>query len=345
MEAIGLGGEDKAGQRLSVLRAIDKLDKFGPEGVKLLLGPGRKDESGDFTKGAGLNEEQADFVLAVTHATIAIQGKAGGGEAYGTAAALTPHPQFPFNGYFNNTGNMSFAEGVAELSQMKALFAVAGYDETRIKIDASCVRGLEYYTGPVFEAELTFDVTNEKGEKVVFGSVGGGGRYDGLVSRFMGQPVPATGFSIGVSRLMTALKNLGKLGQDEVIAPVLVTVMDGDKPEHLGRYQKFTQELRAAGIRAEMYQGNWKKFGNQLKYADRRGCPIAIIQGGDERAEGVVQLKDLIEGKRLSGEIEDNASWREARVAQETVPEADLVAKVKEILAAQAEDRKRAGNA
>jgi histidyl-tRNA synthetase len=104
-----------------------------------------------------------------------------------------------------------------------------------------------------------------------------------------------------------------------------------------------TQELRAAGIRAEMFQGNWKKFGNQLKYADRRGCPVAIIQGGDERAEGVVQIKDLIEGKRLSGEIDDNASWREARVAQETAPEADLVAKVREILAAQAEDRKRAG--
>ena len=154
----------------------------------------------------------------------------------------------------------------------------------------------------------------------------------------MEKPVAGT----GVSRLMTALKNLGKLGQDEVIAPVLVTVMDGDV-EAMGRYQRFTQQLRAAGIRAEMFQGNWKKFGNQLKYADRRGCPIAIIQGGDERAQGVVQLKDLIEGKRLSGEIEDNASWREARVAQDVVPEAELVAKVQEILAAQAEDRKRAG--
>ncbi|HCD85976.1 MAG TPA: histidine--tRNA ligase, partial [Agrobacterium sp.] len=108
------------------------------------------------------------------------------------------------------------------------------------------------------------------------------------------------------------------------------------------RYQTFTQALRAEGIRAEMYQGNWKKFGNQLKYADRLGSPIAIIQGGDERAEGVVQIKDLIEGKRLSGEIEDNASWREARVAQVTVLEADLVAKVREILEHQAEDVRRA---
>jgi histidyl-tRNA synthetase len=113
--------------------------------------------------------------------------------------------------------------------------------------------------------------------------------------------------------------------------------------EAMGRYQRFTQALRAEGIRAEMYQGNWKKFGNQLKYADRRGCPIAIIQGGDERADGVVQIKDLIEGKRLSGEITDNAEWREARVAQVVVPEAELVARVKEILAAQADDRERQG--
>ncbi|OLP54556.1 histidine--tRNA ligase [Rhizobium rhizosphaerae] len=321
MEAIGLGGEENAGRRLNVLRAIDKLDKFGPEGVTLLLGEGRKDESGDFTKGAGLNAEQIDKVLFF----VGIQNYA---ESATALAAMVE-------------GTSKGAEGVDELNMIGALVSGAGY-ESRVKIDPSVVRGLEYYTGPVYEAELTFDVTNEKGEKVVFGSVGGGGRYDGLVSRFMGQPVPATGFSIGVSRLMTALKNLGKLGQDEVLGPVLVTVMDGDV-EAMGRYQRFTQELRSAGIRAEMYQGNWKKFGNQLKYADRRGSPVAIIQGGDERAEGVVQIKDLIEGKRLSGEIEDNAAWREARVAQETVPEAELVEKVKAMLEAQAEDRRRAG--
>ncbi len=322
LEAIGLGGDDKAGARLTVLRAIDKLDKFGPEGVKLLLGPGRKDESGDFTKGAGLSEEQIEKVLFF----VGIQDYAA---SAGDLAKLVE-------------GTAKGGEGVDELNQIGHLVTSAGYGPERIKIDPSVVRGLEYYTGPVFEAELQFAVTNEKGEKVVFGSVGGGGRYDGLVSRFMGQPVPATGFSIGVSRLMTALKNLGKLGQDDVVAPVLVTVMDGDV-ESMGRYQRFTQDLRNAGIRAEMYQGNWKKFGNQLKYADRRNAPVAIIQGGDERAEGVVQIKDLIEGKRLSGEIEDNTSWREARVAQVSVPEAELVAKVREILGAQAEDRARAG--
>jgi histidyl-tRNA synthetase len=380
LEAIGLGGEENAGRRLNVLRAIDKLDKFGPEGVKLLLGAGRWDGDeegkGDFTKGAGLLDHQVEALLALFLPQR---------EGFVTAAFATDDPNkpdiraIPVEEYEALKSSESTAlrvqdivetvgrpaasalgliqsvfilaradmssipsavDGNNELYNMAGMFLAAGYGPDRIKIDPSVVRGLEYYTGPVYEAELTFDVTNEKGEKVVFGSVGGGGRYDGLVSRFMGQPVPATGFSIGVSRLMTALKNLGKLGADEVVAPVLVTVMDGDA-EAMGRYQRFTQALRNEGIRAEMYQGNWKKFGNQLKYADRRNCPIAIIQGGDERANGEVQIKDLIEGKRLSGEITDNTEWREARVAQVVVPEAELVAKVKEILAAQAEDRAR----
>ncbi|MFN3719755.1 MAG: histidine--tRNA ligase [Rhizobium rhizophilum] len=384
MRAIGLDGEEKAAKRLQALRAIDKWDRVGDEGVLDLLRSGRRDPSGDFTPGVGLNESDSRRLLGF----VAKQ------------PALTPQPfEAPFaEDAWATVGKIDFheadirekleqglsmdevlaeaykdvivytaknreivsqiaadfadeplvLEACAELGLMAAIFDASGYGVGRIRIDRSVVRGLEYYTGPVYEAELTFDVTNEKGEKVVFGSVGGGGRYDGLVSRFMGQPVPATGFSIGVSRLMTALKNLGKLGQDDVVGPVLVTVMDGDV-ESMGRYQRFTQALRDAkcemfpkGIRAEMYQGNWKKFGNQLKYADRRGAPIAIIQGGDERAQGVVQIKDLIEGKRLSGEIADNAEWREARVAQEVVAEAELVAKVKEILAVQAEDRRRA---
>ncbi|RKE85994.1 histidine--tRNA ligase [Rhizobium sp. AG855] len=347
MEAIGLGGEENAGRRLGVLRAIDKLDKFGIEGVRLLLGEGRKDESGDFTKGAGLAQQQIDelldFVDLVPVRTITereISSMIAGNAVLSYSNANTEYGLRVLR-YGERCQSQILVDAGENLLAIANLFNAAGYGPDRIKIDPSVVRGLEYYTGPVYEAELTFDVTNEKGEKVVFGSVGGGGRYDGLVSRFMGQPVPATGFSIGVSRLMTALKNLGKLGQDEVLGPVLVTVMDGDV-ESMGRYQKFTQDLRNAGIRAEMYQGNWKKFGNQLKYADRRGAPIAIIQGGDERAQGVVQIKDLIEGKRLSGEITDNAEWREARVAQEVVPETELVAKVKEILAAQAEDRRRA---
>jgi histidyl-tRNA synthetase len=350
LEAIGLGGEENANARLSVLRAIDKLDKFGVEGVRLLLGAGRKDESGDFTKGAGLNEDQIKLLGRFMDFGRWFDFTAGGKDA-SSQAILKNGIDFPsehhadvslFDAMRESFGSNDKAlEGINELELISKLALAAGYEADRIKIDPSVVRGLEYYTGPVFEAELQFAVTNEKGEKVVFGSVGGGGRYDGLVSRFMGQPVPATGFSIGVSRLMTALKNLGKLGMEEVIAPVVVCVMDRDT-DSLGKYQQFTQALRHAGIRAEMYQGNKKNFGDQLKYADRRGSPLAIIQGGDERSQGVVQIKDLIEGKRLSGEIEDNVAWREARVAQVSVTEGDLVAKVREMLAAQAEDRARA---
>ncbi|SFO12233.1 histidyl-tRNA synthetase [Cohaesibacter marisflavi] len=303
MEEIGFGGDEHAEARLTVLRAVDKLDKFGTDGVRLLLGEGRKDESGDFTKGAGLSPENVEKVIAFTQGTLDMEN-----------------------------------DGTRELDTMQAIFDACGYGEDRIKIDPSVVRGLEYYTGPVYEAELLFDVTNEKGEVVQFGSVGGGGRYDGLVKRFVGRDVPATGFSIGVSRLMTALKNLGKLGTDMVVEPVLVTVMDGDV-ESLGHYMKMVQELRAAGVRAELYQGNWKKFGNQLKYADKRGCPLAIIQGSDEKEKGIVQIKDLEEGKRLSAEIEDNATWRESRPAQVEVPLAEMVETVKKMLADQAADR------
>ncbi|WP_269583656.1 histidine--tRNA ligase [Roseibium sp. Sym1] len=326
LEAIGLGGEEHEERRLTVLRAIDKLDKFGSEGVLQLLGVGRKDESGDFTKGAGLGERQASFVVKVVTNERFVDGV----------------DEMEFNEAAKQTAG--FTDGFADLDTIREIVRACGYGEDRIKIDPSVVRGLEYYTGCVFEAELLFDVTNEKGEVVQFGSVGGGGRYDGLVKRFTGRDVPATGFSIGVSRLMTALKNLGKLGTADVVAPVLVTVMDGDVAA-LGRYQKMVQDLRQAGIRAEMYQGNWKKFGNQLKYADRRNCPVAIIQGSDEREAGEIQVKDLIEGKRLSEEITDNITWRESRPAQITVKEADLVGTVRSILDGQADDRKRASEA
>ncbi|HMF68495.1 MAG TPA: histidine--tRNA ligase, partial [Phyllobacterium sp.] len=248
LDAIGLGGDENAGKRLVVLRAIDKLDKFGPDGVRELLGKGRLDESGDYTKGAGLSDLQSSYLLSV----ILKQPFLDSG----------PNPEVD---RWNQTlDSNAAAQGFAELDDIHALVLAAGY-EGRVKIDPSVVRGLEYYTGPVFEAELTFDVTNEKGEKVVFGSVGGGGRYDGLVSRFRGEPVPATGFSIGVSRLMTALKNLGKLDTSDNIGPVVVLVMDRDTAS-LCRYQKMVSDLRQAGIRSEMYLGG-SGMKPQMKYA------------------------------------------------------------------------------
>ena len=319
LEAIGLGGDDNAGRRLIVLRAIDKLDKVGPDGVRALLGKGRLDESGDFTKGAGLDDAQADRVLLLTAPST--------GDLTDTLVKMRAAV----------SGSERGAEGVQELQDIGAMIAAAGYEDGRVKIDPSIVRGLEYYTGPVYEAELLAEIPNDEGKIVRFGSVGGGGRYDGLISRFRGEPVPATGFSIGVSRLMTALKNLGKLDMSDIVQPVVVLVMDRDT-ESLGRYQKMVSQLRQAGIRAELYLGG-AGMKAQLKYADRRGSPVAVIQGSSERDAGEVQLKDLIEGARQAAAIADHAEYKEARPGQVTVPEADLVAEVKKILAAQAADR------
>jgi histidyl-tRNA synthetase len=329
LEAIGLGGDENAGRRLGVLRAIDKLDKFGVLGVQQLLGFGRMDESGDHTKGVELTEKQ---ISAITRVML-----------FGTEKPLSGDPlTINENTYLDQLASdyaesPSATSGIQELQTIASLCRSAGYEESRIRIDPSVVRGLEYYTGPVYEAELTFDVTNEDGQVVRFGSVAGGGRYDGLVSRFRGEPVPATGFSIGVSRLVTALKNLGKLDAAEVLAPVVVLVMDKDT-ESLGRYQKMVSDLRAAGIRSEMYLGG-AGMKAQMKYADRRGAPCVVIQGGDERAAGEVQIKDLIAGAKAAEGITDNTEWRESRPAQFSVPESGLVEAVRKVLEAQKADR------
>ncbi|MDV3251803.1 histidine--tRNA ligase [Devosia sp. BK] len=294
LEAAGVTSD---AQKLGVLRAVDKLDKFGPEGVKLLLGAGRKDESGDFTKGAGLNDEQAGVVLDY------VAGKPPADNA-----------------------------GVTELAVMQTLFDAAGYDADKIKIDPSVVRGLEYYTGPVFEIELTFKVQNEKGQDVVFGSVGGGGRYDGLVSRFRREPVPATGFSIGVSRLANALKLTGNLGSKEPVGPVVVLVMDKDQT---ARYQAMVAELRQAGIRAEMFLGSTKNFGKQVSYADKRNSPAVIIEGSQEREQGILQVKDLVAGKQASEGITDNAEWKAARPGQFEIKREELVSAIQKLLSEQ----------
>ncbi|RWQ37485.1 MAG: histidine--tRNA ligase [Mesorhizobium sp.] len=351
LEAIGLSGDENAGRRLQVLRALDKLDKLGTDGVLALLGEGRLDESGDFTKGAGLTQQEARKLgIFLTYQPASVHTFLENGvlkREIRTAVRLESGER-EYRPVSNKrtiqtlrdhlTEHPTIEQGLAELDQIASLADASGYGD-RVIIDPSVVRGLEYYTGPVYEAELLAEIPNEEGKIVRFGSVGGGGRYDGLVSRFRGEPVPATGFSIGVSRLMTALKNLGKLDTSDVVAPVVVLTMDKDT-ESLGRYQKMVAELRAAGIRSEMYLGG-AGMKAQLKYADRRGSPVAIIQGGDERAKGEVQIKDLIEGARMSAEIVDNAEWRAARPAQVTVAESELVGEVRKILAAQAEERAR----
>ena len=296
-------------ERGIVLRAIDKLDRLGVEGVRALLGEGRKDDSGDFTKGAGLSSAQADVVMGF------MQAKRDGEES--TLARLRDLVAGSING----------AEGVDELATIAELLAGQGFGPDRIVIDPSVVRGLGYYTGPVYEAELTFEITDEKGRPRQFGSVAGGGRYDDLVKRFTGQSVPATGVSVGVDRLLAALHAKGRLGDDVARGPVVVTVMDRAR---MADYQAMATELRAAGIRAEVYLGNPKNFGNQLKYADRRHAPVAIIQGEDEAAREVVQIKDLVMGARLA-EGASLEEWK-AQPAQTEVPRAELVAATRRIL-------------
>jgi histidyl-tRNA synthetase len=316
LEAIGLGGEANAGKRLIVLRAVDKLDRLGIEGVKALLGPGRKDESGDFTKGAGLEGSAIDRVLD------AISAQAGDSDVVLAKLNL-------------KSSNLS-EEGVSELRSIAELVRAAGYDDDRIKIDASVVRGLEYYTGPVYEVELTFPIEGEDGKPVRFGSVAGGGRYDGLVARFRGEPVPATGFSIGVSRLTAALQHLGKIETKPEPGPVVVTVFP-DVP--IAEYQRLVAQLRDAEyapgkkIRAELYLGSGK-FGAQMKYADKRGSPCVVIQGGNEKEKGEVQIKDLILGAEIAGLSKDRDDYLKKQAeAQFAVKESELVEAVCKVLA------------
>lgn len=310
MEIAGLSGDDKEAERGIVLRAIDKLDRLGTDGVRALLGAGRKDASGDFTEGAGLDDAQADVVMGFMSAkrdTAAL-----------TCARLRELVD----------GSAIGMAGVDELEQIGTLLTAQGYGPDRIDIDPSIVRGLGYYTGPVYEAELTFEILDDKGRKRQFGSVAGGGRYDDLVKRFTGQEVPATGVSIGVDRLLAALREKGRM--DSVAkGPVVVTVMDRDR---MGDYQAMVSELRDAGVRAEVYLGNPKNFGNQLKYADKRDSPVAVIEGGDEKERGVVQIKDLALGARLAAEIETSEEWK-AQPAQKEIARGDLVAEVKAMIA------------
>jgi histidyl-tRNA synthetase len=294
MDALQIPAE----KRLTTMRAVDKLDRLGIDGVRMLLGKGRKDESGDFTKGAELTDPQiAGIVDAIS----------GAPKATGGATA-----------------------GDQELSEIASLVNAAGYSD-RVCIDKTVVRGLEYYTGPVYEVELTFEIKDEKGRPVRFGSVGGGGRYDGLVSRFRGEPVPATGFSIGVSRLQAALAALGKLGEKPAAGPVVVTVFDRDR---IADYQRMVAALRGANIRAELYLGNPKNnIGAQLKYADKRGSPCAVIQGGDEKARGEVQIKDLILGATLAATKDRDEYLKKQAEAQFAVKETTLVEAVRSLLA------------
>lgn len=313
LEAIGIDEERDAEKKLGVLRAMDKLDRLGEQGVRALLGEGRKDESGDYTEGARMDDASIERVMGFMKATADSNAA--------TCDALA-----------NLIGSSEAgAKGVETLSAMAAQLSALGLGDAHAKIDLSVIRGLEYYTGPVFEAELTFDVKDAKGRPVQIGSVASGGRYDGLIKRFKGVEVPAVGISVGVSRLLAALE-LKESGGASAQGPVVICALEKDQ---MASYQAMAAELRAAGLRAEVYLGG-SNFAKQLKYADKRSAPLAVIQGEDERAKDEVTIKDLVLGAQLSKEIQDNAEWREGQPAQFTVKREGLVEAVRKTLARRA---------
>ena len=301
------GGIEDAGQKLTALRAIDKFDRLGWEGVQALLGEGRLDESGDYTKGAQLPAK----VIGAIEGFLASAGSADATRAETLEAVA-------------RSGNIG-AAGEAALNELAAIDRALGamkVGQEAVRFDPTIVRGLEYYTGAVFEAELLLETTDDKGRAVRFGSIGGGGRYDDLVARFTGERLPATGFSFGVSRLASALRAAGRGAADAVRGPVVVIVFSEADMQH---YLDAVSELRNAGVAAELYLGR-AGMKAQMKYADRRGAPAAVILGGDEIAAGQVTIKDLDAGRALAAGIADNEAWKAKRPGQVVVARTDLIA-------------------
>jgi len=346
-------GVEGQGQRLTVMRAIDKLDRLGVEGVRLLLGRGRKDESGDFTVGANLSKEAIDTLLTFVdtqpnyYYSLPVSDSARARSLEDdlwidvarlpTLGQIAPPGRLVFFDSENLLETWKQAlqaspiglEAISELQEIIKLVRASGYGSKRIRIDPSVVRGLEYYTGAVFEAELIAPIVDDRGQAIRLGSVASGGRYDGLVERFTGEKVPATGISIGVSRLLYGLKTLGKLPVETAPGPVVVLVFDRDR---IGDYQRMAKQLRDAGVRAEVYLGS-SGMKAQMKYADKRGSPCAVIQGGDEKAKGEVQIKDLVLGATLTSIKDRDEYLKQQAEAQFAVPEDKLVEAVKGVIA------------
>ncbi|NQU63489.1 MAG: histidine--tRNA ligase family protein, partial [SAR324 cluster bacterium] len=313
LETSGVGLIDTStddSRAMNVLRSIDKYDRIGLRGVKELLTTGREDASGDVMKGLGLSENEISPILDYLQVVIG-------------------HREEVCDRLESIVGNSEIGrQGIEELREIDKNLSCLGYEEDQIVFDPTVVRGLGYYTGPVYEAVLTFEVEDEKGRVKSFGSIGGGGRYDDLVKRFNGQEVPATGASIGVDRLLAALKMVGKLDERSTSTSVLVAAMD---KKYLSDYQLIAKELRSAGINTELYVGN-KGIGGQFKYADKCKIPLVVVAGEDEFSAGELQIKDLEAGRELAKEVLDRETWRKDRPAQFAVKREDLVAKIKETL-------------
>ena len=303
IQAIKLADDKVLGDiELIVFRAIDKLDRLGLEGVKSLLGKGRTDSSGDFTDGANLSASQIDTIISFLKIT--------NNDPYKTLEEMA-----------GLIGDSEIGqEGLSELKNIADTLLSKDRSDISFKIDPSVVRGLAYYTGPVFETEL-FTPTKS------LGSISGGGRYDDLVSRFTGQKVPSTGVSIGIDRLVSFLYERDS-DHEKGVVDVIVTVMDKDLMQH---YVKIAADLRENGINTDLYVGNPKDFGKQMKYADSRGAVFAIVAGTNEVEENIVQIKDLKLGRKLSANISSNEEWKE-QPAQFPVKRELLIEKILELL-------------
>ena len=292
-----------AEQGADVFRVLDKLDKVGPQKVRLELTTGYVDASGDPIAGVGLAGEQVDKIERF----LQIRSD--------DRREVVAQLREIFAGVEGAEREIGLVEQISN-----HLYAL-GYGEDQVSLDLSIARGLAYYTGPVFEAVLL--------DAPQFGSVFGGGRYDDLVMRFLGEKVPAVGASMGVDRLLAALTHLGRTGRRQSTAKVLITNMDpGLKDDYLA----MTWELRRAGIPTELYLGAAKGPGKQLKYADAWGVPIALLYGSNEKEKGIVTLKDMEVGRRRAEALANRQEWLEERPGQREVPRSELVAAIKEML-------------
>ncbi len=291
-------------QSVDVFRVLDKLDKVGPEKVKLELMLGYKDESGDIIRGLGLAQDQVDRIEKFLNVKADARRD------------VVAQVRDLFRGLDHAPAQIDIVERISN-----HLYAL-GYGDDHVSLDLSIARGLAYYTGPVFEAILL--------DAPQFGSVFGGGRYDNLVMRFLGLAIPAVGASIGVDRLLAALTHLGNIDKRKATARVLVTQMDAALRED---YLAMTWELRRAGIPTELYLGSAKGPGKQLKYADQYDIPLAILYGSQEKEQGTVTVKDLIAGRERMKPTADRKEYLAQRAGQVTIARTDLVQSIRKMLA------------
>ncbi len=288
----------------NVFRVLDKLDKQGLEAVKLELGPGRVDKSGDKIPGLNLPEEQ----VSKLESFLKLQEQGSDGILDRVSDMLS--------------GVSEAEEGIDELMQISDNLIFLGVSSDKIAVDVTIVRGMGYYTGPIFETNLS-DIPE-------VGTVFAGGRYDGLVERFTGKKIPAVGASAGIDRLLAALLMRGLISAEKTISDVLVTAMDA---ELNGEYIKILNELREAGIKAEIFLGETRNFTKQVKYADRVGMPIAVILGSDEYASKQITIKNLVAGRKQAEEVTDREEWLKAENIQVTIDRSEMVSYVKGLLA------------